>query len=303
MADLEQAATEALEKVRSLTALTDKAHERLAELADEIESAGERVEVDWSVFVERGQALLGKAGEANERMGNAAAEARGAVATLQAQIAQADGDFHGALEAARDETLALGRSLTDAVPDVTSLAETVVRTTQELTSAADEIENAFQETMEAARAFVQDAVAEDLGHLQEQVAERTQQLMTVAGECVEQMQESFASWDEGLTEVETEVAEAFDETRDHMSGLVDVAIRLSRQAHLEPLKQVESQVEQLEQLLAEVAAAAEESEEQAAAPTRERTAAMEADRAALEAVRARLDEVKALLAAFTFVEM
>jgi DNA repair exonuclease SbcCD ATPase subunit len=125
----------------------------------------------------------------------------------------------------------------------------------------------------------------------------------VAGECVEQMQESFASWDEGLTEVETEVAEAFDETRDHMSGLVEVAIRLSRQAYLEPLKQVEAQVEQLEQLLAEVAAAAEESDEQAVVPARERTAALEADRAALEAVRARLDEVKALLGAFTFVEM
>lgn len=282
MADLEQTATEALEKVRSLTALTDKAHERLAELAEEIESAGERVEADWGVFVEKGQALLEKAGEVNQELGAQASEARGGVATLQSQLAQADTDLQGGLDAAREQTLSLGRSLTDAIPDVTSLAEAVERTTQDLSRSADEVENALRETMEAARAFVTDAVAT---------------------ECISELEQSYEGWDEGLTEVETEVAEAFQETRDHMSGLVDVAVRLSRQAYLEPLKQVEGQVQQLEQLLAEVGAAVEESEEQAASPARERTAAMEEDRAALEAVRARLDEVKALLAAFTFVEM
>lgn len=303
MADLEQTATEALEKVRSLTALTDKAHERLAELAEEIESAGERVEADWGVFVEKGQALLEKAGEVNQELGAQASEARGGVATLQSQLAQADTDLQGGLDAAREQTLSLGRSLTDAIPDVTSLAEAVERTTQDLSRSADEVENALRETMEAARAFVTDAVGEDLEQIREQAAERTQQLDAVATECISELEQSYEGWDEGLTEVETEVAEAFQETRDHMSGLVDVAVRLSRQAYLEPLKQVEGQVQQLEQLLAEVGAAVEESEEQAASPARERTAAMEEDRAALEAVRARLDEVKALLAAFTFVEM
>lgn len=303
MADLDQAATEALDKVRSLTALTDKAHERLADLAEEIEQAGARVETDWNAFVEKGEALLEAAGEAGRRVGAAAADARGDVATLQEQVAQADTDFDGALGAASEGTLGLGRGFTDAVPDVATLRETVVRTTEALTAAADEVEGALRETVEAARAFVQDVVAEGLRELQEHVAEQAQQLTALATTSVEAMQESFTGWDEGLTEVESKVTAAFEETRDHMTGLVDTAIRFSNEAFLDPLKEVEGQVESLEQLLAEVGTAVEESAEQVVTPSGERLAAMEEDRAALEAVRSKLDEVRALLASFTFVEM
>jgi uncharacterized phage infection (PIP) family protein YhgE len=303
MAELEQTAAEALEKVRSLAALTDKAHGRLQDLAAEIEAAAGQVESEWTRFVEKGQALLERAGEVNERVGAEAAEARGAVATLQAALTQADGDLHGALDSARDNTLGLGRMLDDAVPDVEAMAESVEKASQELARNAEQVESALQQALEAGRTFVEDTVAEGLRELQEQVRERAQQLTAVMEECGRELQTSFDNWEAGLTEVETEVAEAFEETETHMAGLVETAVRLSREAYLDPLGEVAREVQELEQLLGEVAGAAGESEETAVGSAQETSGAMDEDRAALEAVKAKLDEVKTLLASFSFVEI
>jgi hypothetical protein len=294
-ADLEQAAAEALEKVRALAALTDKAHGRLTELEADIESAAQDVESDWTRFVEQGQALLDKAGEVNERVGTESAEARGAVATLGAALGQAGEDSRANLETARENTLSVGKGFETATPDATALADSVKKASEELSKSADQVETALREALEAAREFVAETVTRDLEQLQDAVAGRAQQLTLVMT--------SYDHWDAGLTEVETEVAEAFEETETHMTTMVETAVTLARQAFLDPLTALASEVQEIEKLLEDVAEAATEAKEAAAGAADEASAAMDEDRAGFEAVKAKLDEVKALLASFSFVEM
>jgi hypothetical protein len=302
-ADLEQAAAEALEKVRALAALTDKAHGRLTELEADIESAAQDVESDWTRFVEQGQALLDKAGEVNERVGTESAEARGAVATLGAALGQAGEDSRANLETARENTLSVGKGFETATPDATALADSVKKASEELSKSADQVETALREALEAAREFVAETVTKDLEQLQDAVAGRAQQLTLVMTQCAEQLQTSYDHWDAGLTEVETEVAEAFEETETHMTTMVETAVTLARQAFLDPLAALASEVQEIEKLLEDVAEAATEAKEAAAGAADEASAAMDEDRAGFEAVKAKLDEVKALLASFSFVEM
>ena len=49
-----------------------------------------------------------------------------------------------------------------------------------------------------------------------------------AAACLEQLQESYDDWEQGLAEVETEVEKAFQEAEEHLTGLVGTLLTLAR---------------------------------------------------------------------------
>jgi DNA repair exonuclease SbcCD ATPase subunit len=302
MADLEAAATDALDKVKALATEVEEARQLFAAQEGRLTELRTRLLADWARVDEGARALAAVTTEQSEQLAKETEEAGTALLELKGDAGQAVGQGASELEASQEHTAAFAERFPAGEAELTRLRDTVREAAQAFGDQAASVAEDLELALGKARDFVATDVVDGLQALQEEIAERGEAVATALDECEQQLEESYDAWADGLDQVDATLEATFGELADALTRNADTAFAYCEDAWRAAVETAAARVREVETLLGDLQESAASGAEAAGTAATLGEGLDESARGALS-VRGKLDEVKALLASFTFVQV
>jgi DNA repair exonuclease SbcCD ATPase subunit len=302
--DLEDAAAQALTKVKALEAEIEEGQNVLTEAEDKITEMRKQLDADWTRVTEDAEKLLQQVAEERSELAKESGEAIESLGRLKAKV---DSVHQG-----------VRQELTEAQADVAALEERVTALEPEVGSLFDAAEQAIQ----GAKSQVEDAdvqVASAVGdagvaaaragsHLEgfEQVLEpRLKHLATYLDEvCADAVEQTVQGWTESLRDaVMHAVAEGVEAVSLNTEQALDEALQECEERHREALEEVGQLSVRLEAVLDRLSQSVLSGTAEMAQLTDAGAQSLRETSTGTEQLLAALLKVRGLLASFTFVKM
>jgi uncharacterized phage infection (PIP) family protein YhgE len=305
MADLEAAADAALAKVKELSGHVDDAREACTGLREEAERLRGEMEADWEAFQQKARTLLDAVPEGRARIDEGAQEALRGLGELSGAVANAGAEGEGLERTEAAQVAALGDGVEGLRPQMASLIEHAETALESLTRQAAAAEEALEEAVSEARAFVEGEAREQLTAMQDSIGAAAAEIgRALAEESTASLDEACSTWEQKLGELEGFVEKAFADTGQHVEDVVTYSLKECAKAHAEALDRL---VEALDATLAPAMEALEAAVEQSASEVQGAESGLEIDfdetGRELEAALAALQRVKEVLASYSFVSL
>jgi ABC-type transporter Mla subunit MlaD len=309
MADtLETAADELVRKLRSVDGEVEIAHDRLADLKEQVSTLGDQIDAAWTELASQVAELVGKAEEESAAIQRECEEATQAVGQLAGGARSARESATPALEQVQASTT---NEFAEAVRQkqepldqlVTQAAED---TFEALGERAGEVATELEQALGEARDFLADEVVSSLEDMKGQIEERLQGLReTLVDECGSAVQAAYDDWSAKLDEVVEKVEDqGFEAAGDHAKEVVEYALDKCAEAHEKELERLMEVVQLVEEALDTVKTDVEGHRGDLAQDGKEALdEGIDQTTQALADALAALDQVKQLLASYTFVSI
>jgi predicted nucleic acid-binding Zn-ribbon protein len=302
MADLEDAAAQALTQLKSLEAAMEKTQAGMDEVEHEVERLANQFDTDWSSFEHATEALLTKTHAIEHHLQEAGQQAATSLNELQTGIAKGYEELVHDTQTAVADIGALEQQVHATTPDVAARGDGLANSAKALTQHAAEVSIQMETTFQQVAHFLEDGIASNLRTMKDAVHEAAQhvrdELHRVAQEQLHTLQEEI---DHHLDDVEQSLKEALNDAAEHVPAVVDYVTKECEQAHETHAQEVRQVAESLHTVMEKLEAAieAEERSSRDASQHVER-ACTHTEQAATTMIQA-LNSVRDLLARFSLV--
>ena len=182
MADLDTAAADLVVHLKGLESQIARAQHQLAELDHELAEATSHLDADWSGVEEHVQALVAKAHEEKGQLAQQGEAAEHSLGELSNAVHGAQAEQHSAMQEASAAATALAEHVAHVEPQLEPLAQAVTQTAHALAERAQAAATALEQAFAQAHELLQDQLAADLQHMQQEVEQAGEHLRALVGE-------------------------------------------------------------------------------------------------------------------------
>jgi tetratricopeptide (TPR) repeat protein len=303
--DLEDAATDALAKVKALDAELDKAQSAVAEAEQHVKEVGDRLHADWSGLAEEAGPLIEHVHAERGQLGEDGQHAAEALDQLTQRVHAARGEAHQELDNATVQVTTLQQRVVALESDLEHLFEQAEATAGRLEQITAATEGQFDEALEAAHALLQQQMVAHYNSIEHEAEEWAANIGRYVTELWQPLFESMTeTWQKSLhaaaaAAIEAGVSAAGANLHDVSAGVLEAC----RTHHAETFEELATLGQRLETAVHNLEQRVEQGR---AAVTHDDAPALEAQQetdAGVEALSEALQKVKELLTGFSFVRM
>ena len=260
MADLESAATEALDGVRTAASAVVSARARLDALATRVEEMHRQVQADWDRLDEQARVFSEATAEQATHVAQASDGAGTALVELKGDAEQTMGSGASEIEASQEHTSSLTEQFAAAQPRLeqvrTALDEAVASLESQAAGVASDLESALAE----AREFLEVELTDGLQSLADEVSERTRALGEALDRGADELRDAYQAWSDGLERVETALVVESTSIDEELTENVDLACDRCADAYRAAFEATSARVREVEAVLRGLEAAAAEAD-------------------------------------------
>jgi uncharacterized phage infection (PIP) family protein YhgE len=302
MADLEDAAAQALSQLKSLEAAMEKTQTGMDEVEHEVERLASQLETDWSSFEHATEALLDKARSVQHALDVAEQQTTASLHELQESIGRGYQEVSDDAQHAVADIGGLQQEVHTATPDVASHGDALASQSKALAQHATEVAGELETTFQQVAHFLEHDVVDGLRSMKDAVHEAAQHVRDDFHHTAEeQLQAAQREYDQHLDELDEVLHDALGAAAVHVPTVVEYVTKECETAHETHAKEVAHVAESLHTVIEKLEAAIA-TEERAARESSQEVghACSNTDHAAATMIQA-LGSVRDLLAQLSFV--
>jgi DNA repair exonuclease SbcCD ATPase subunit len=232
MADLEDAAAQALSQLKSLETAMEKTQAGMDEVEHEVERLASQLETDWSTFDHAAESLLEKARSVQHALDTAEQQTTASLHELQEKIASG---YHEVAEDAQHAVAEIG-SLEQEVhadaPDIASHGQAISSQSKALSEHAAEVAGHLETTFQQVAHFLEHDVVGSLRSMKDAVHEASQKVRDDFHHTAEeQLQTVQQEYDRHLDELDEVLHESLGAAALHVPAVVEYVTKECEEAH------------------------------------------------------------------------
>jgi DNA repair exonuclease SbcCD ATPase subunit len=301
MADLDDAAGQALTRLKDLETELETAKTGMDDADAEVRRLATQLESDWSSFEDATESLLDKARSVKQALDTAGQQTNQVLGELQQQLATGYQDAAQEAQGAVEEVGAIEQQLQAATPDVAAKGDAFGAQGKALADHAAQLAGEMETTFQQVAHFLEQDVVSSLRQMKESVHDMAQKVRTeVFDAAIADMQGAQREFDAYLDDVDQSTSGSLEDMALHIPMVVEYAMKECQDAHekhlgdmIEIAASLKTAMEKLEATI--------EAQEQAARTTSQtlQPECSETDQNATNAAQA-LNSVRDLLARYSF---